>query len=142
MAACINDLGQSLDRSWSGRSFRTGEIKRFNTLEDYKQYTKSLERQGTYCAEIEPKYTDGYKPGKQTTNTGFLQFQERDPIAQAKYSAMSPGWEGVESSDAAIAKGVYDLDMAEKNREDLRKKQPVFQLPQAPPETMWNCSIQ
>ena len=142
MAACINDLGQNLDRSWSGRSFRTGESKRFNTLQDYNQYTKALELQGTYCADIEPKYTDGYKPGKQTSHTGFLQFQERDPIAQAKYSAMSPGWEGAESSDAAIAKGVYDLDKAEKNREDLRKKQPVFQLPQAPPETMWNCSIQ
>ena len=142
--ACIDDLGQNLDRTWSGRSVRTGEIKRFKTLEDYNQYTKALEIQGTYCAVVDPKYTQGYTPGKQTTNTGFLQFQERDPVAQSKYSAMSSSWEGVESSESAIAKGVYDLDMAEKNRQDLRAKrpQPVFQMPQAPPESTWNCSIQ
>ena len=142
--ACITNLEQNLDRSWTGLSIRTGQARKFQTLEDYNRYVASLEVQGTYCPEIEAKYTQGYKPGNQTTSTGFLQFQERDPVSQGKYSAMSPGWEGAESSDAAIAKGIYDLDMAEKNREDLRAKkpQPVFQMPQAPPETMWNCSIQ
>ena len=55
---------------------------------------------------------------------------------------MSPSWEGIESSEKAIAQGVYDLDKAEKNREDLRAKkpQPVLQMPVAEPE--WNCSIQ
>ena len=142
--ACITNLEQNLDRTWAGLSIRTGQTRKFQTLEDYNRYVKSLEVQGTYCPEIEAKYTSAYKPGNQTTSTGFLQFQERDPVSQAKYSAMSPGWEGAESSDAAIAKGIYDLDMAEKNRADLRAKkpQPVFQMPQAPPETMWNCSIQ
>ena len=143
-SACITNLEQNLDKSWVGRSVRTGETRKFQTLEDYNRYLKSLEVQGTYCPDVEAKYTQGYTPGKQTTSTGFLQFQERDPIAQAKYSAMSPKWEGVESSESAIAKGVYDLDMAEKNRQDLRAKrpQPVFQMPQAPKESTWNCSIQ
>jgi hypothetical protein len=142
--ACITDLEQQLDRSWSGRAVKTGETKKFTTLDDYKRYVKSLETQGTYCPEVEAKYTAAYKPGTNTTRTGFLEFQARDPVAQSKYSAMSSSWEGIDSSEAAIARGDYDLDRAEKNREDLRAKrpQPVLQMPQQPVETSWNCSIQ
>ena len=139
-AACITDLEQNLDRSWVGRSVRTGETRKFNTLDDYNRYVKSLETQGTYCPEVEAKYTQAYKPGTNTTHTGFLEFQQRDPVSQARYSAMSPSWEGIESSEAAIARGVYDLDMAEKNRQDLRAKRPQ-PMPQAP-EPQWNCAIQ
>lgn len=139
--ACITDLEQQLDRTWSGRAVKTGETKKFNTLDDYKQYTKSLEKQGTYCAEVEAKYMEQYTPGKNTTPTGFLEFQPRDPVAQAKYSAMSSSWEGIQSSEAAIARGDYDLDKAEKNRQDLRAKRPQPQMPQ-PVESTWNCSIQ
>ena len=140
--ACITDLEQQLDRTWSGRMVKTGQTKKFTTLDDYQRYLKSLEAQGTYCPEVEAKYTQAYKPGTNTTPTGFLEFQARDPVAQSKYSAMSPTWEGIESSESAIAKGLYDLDKAEKNREDLRAKkpQPVLQMPTAEPE--WNCSIQ
>ena len=142
--ACITDLGQNLDRTWSGRMVKTGETKRFNTLEDYTRYTKSLEMQGTFCPEVEAKYTQGYTPGKNTTPTGFMEFQPRDPVAQAKYSAMSSGWEGIVSSEAAIARGDYDLDMAEKTRQDLRakKSQPVLQMPGTEPQPTWNCSVQ
>lgn len=139
-AACITDLEQQLDRTWSGRMVKTGETKKFNTLDDYNRYLKSLEMQGTYCPEVEAKYTQAYKPGTNTTRTGFLEFQARDPVAQAKYSAMSSSWEGIESSEAAIARGEYDLDRAEKTRQDLRAKRPQ-PMPQ-PPETSWNCSIQ
>ena len=141
-AACITDLEQQLDRTWSGRMVKTGETKKFTTLDDYQRYLKSLETQGTYCPEVEAKYTQAYKPGTNTTPSGFLEFQPRDPVTQAKYSAMSPSWEGIESSEAAIARGLYDLDKAEKNRQDLRAKkpQPVLQMPTAEPE--WNCSIQ
>lgn len=52
--------------------------------------------------------------------TGFLEFKPRDPVSQAKYSAMSPTWEGIESSNKAIASGVYDLDRADTNRKQLR----------------------
>ncbi len=142
--ACITDLEQQLDRSWSGRAVKTGETKKFNTLDDYTRYVKSLEKQGTYCPEVEAKYMQQYTPGKNTTPTGFLEFQPRDPVTQAKYSAMSPSWEGIDSSEAAIARGDYDLDRAEKNRKDLRAKrpQPVLEMPKAPEETSWNCSIQ
>jgi hypothetical protein len=142
-AACVTDLEQQLDRSWSGRVVKTGETKKFNTLDDYNRYIKSLQTQGTYCPEVEAKYVQQYTTGKNTTPTGFLEFQPRDPDAQAKYSAMSSSWEGIESSEAAIARGDYDLDRAEKNRQDLRAKrpQPVLQVP-TPPETSWNCSIQ
>ena len=52
--------------------------------------------------------------------TGFLEFKPRDPVAQSKYSAMSPTWEGINSSNKAIASGAYDLDQADKNRKNLR----------------------
>lgn len=142
--ACITTVEQQLDRTWSGRTARTGETKAFKTLEDYTQYTKSLETQGTYCPAIQPIYTDAYTPGTNTTRTGFLEFQPRDPVAQSKHSAMSSTWEGVASSEAAIARGDYDLDQAEKTRQDLRAKrpQPTLQMPTGPTETEWNCSIQ
>jgi len=142
MAACITDLEQQLDRSWSGRIVKTGETKKFTTLDDYNRYVKSLQTQGTYCPDVEAKYVAQYTQGKNTTPTGFLEFQPRDPAGQAKYSAMSPSWEGLESSESAIARGDYDLDRAEKIRQDLRGKQPVVRtLPEAV-ETSWNCSIQ
>ena len=87
----------------------------------YEQYTRALANQS------QPP-------------TGFMEFQVRDPKTQAKYDAMSPTWEGVASSDAAIARGDYALDSAEKNRQELRNKGPPAE-PQ-PVETSWNCSIQ
>jgi hypothetical protein len=97
----------------------TGSTQKFKTLDNYNQYVKSLDDQTQY------------KPGVNTTPTGFLEFTPRDQVAQDKYSAVSHTWEGVKSSEAAIASGVYDLDMAEKNREDLRatRAQPVYQNP-------------
>ncbi len=57
-----------------------------------------------------------------TTRTGFLEFKPRDMETQKKYDAMSPHWEGVESSMKAVEQGLYSLDSAEKNRQDLRSK--------------------
>jgi hypothetical protein len=53
---------------------------------------------------------------KTTTTSGFLEFKPRDMVTQRKYDAMSPAWEGVESSNKAVATGVYALDSAEKSR--------------------------
>jgi hypothetical protein len=140
--ACITRIEQRLDRSWEGHSVKTGQIRPFKTLADYEQYTKSLEAQGTYCPSIDPIYTQGYTPGKNTTPSGFLEFQPRDAQSQSKYSAMSPSWEGIQSSEAAIARGDYDLDHAEKTRQELRGTKPKVQsIPQAV-ETSWNCSVQ
>jgi len=118
---------------------------KFVTLADYQQYTKSLEAQGKYCAPLTPIYNTQYTTGTSTQNTGFMEFQPRDPGKQAMYSAMSDKWEGVASSEAAIARGDYDLDRAEKNREDLRKPgQPKLLMPgEGKPADAWgNCSIQ
>lgn len=80
---------------------------------------------------------------KSSQQTGFLEFKPRDMETQKRYDAYSPSWEGEESSNKAIASGLYDLDRAEKNRQDLRatKVQPKFQNPQ-PTESSWNCIIQ
>lgn len=69
-----------------------------------------------------------------TTRTGFLEFKPRDMASQEKYDAMSPAWEGEESSNKAIAKGVYDLDRAEKNRQELRSLPPPV-MPEFQPES-------
>jgi hypothetical protein len=142
--ACITSLDQNVDRSWAGRAIKTGEISKFNTLDDYKQYTQSLQTQGTYCPVVEPHYTSAYKPGENRTPSGFMEFQPRDPVGQAKHSAMSDTWEGIESSNQAIARGDYSLDMAEANRADLRaqKHQTVLQMPKGPVDSGWNCIVQ
>lgn len=143
--ACLRSLEQtSIDGTWIGRELRTNREMKFNTLADYQQYTKSLESQGKYCGPVTPIYNTQYTPGENRTSTGFMEFTPRDPGKQAKYSAMSPAWEGVASSEAAIARGDYDLDRAEKDREDLRTKrpQPKLTMPGEGPQAQWSCSIQ
>ena len=143
--ACITSLEQtSIDGTWVGRDIRTNREMKFITLEDYKQYTKSLEAQGKYCAPVTPIYNTQYVKGESRQSSGFMEFLPRDPEKNAKYSAMSPAWEGVASSEAAIARGDYDLDRAEKNREDLKAKpsQPRLAMPGEGPQPEWSCSIQ
>jgi len=66
-----------------------------------------------------------------TTRTGFLEFKPRDMDTQRKYDAMSPAWEGIDSTNAAIARGDYSLDAAEATRQELREQ--VSNEPKAPP---------
>jgi hypothetical protein len=68
-----------------------------------------------------------------TPATGFKQFAPRDPETQAKYDAMQSTWQGVESSDKAIAAGLYKLDYASDDR-SMRPKQPLILPPAAPPK--------
>lgn len=58
-----------------------------------------------------------------TTPTGFLEFKPRDMNIQRKYDAMSPSWEGVDSSMKAVDQGVYALDSAEATRQEMRETQ-------------------
>jgi hypothetical protein len=143
--ACLRSLEQtSIDGTWIGRDLRTNREMKFNTLADYQQYTKSLESQGKYCAPVTPIYNTQYVKGESQQETGFMEFQPRDPAKQAKYSAMSPAWEGITSSEAAIARGDYDLDRADKIRTDLRAKKapPKLLMPGEGQQSEWNCSIQ
>ncbi len=77
---------------------------------------------------------------KNTTPTGFLEFKPRDEAAQAKYSAMSPNWEGIESTNAAIARGEFALDSAEPAR--LREKKTSQPPPQPKSQAASSCVIQ
>jgi hypothetical protein len=144
--ACINYLNQNGDTGvWTGVERSTGKARTFNTLEDYKQYTKSLESQGTYCGTVDPQYAPSYKPGQNTTPTGFLEFRPRDPVTQAKYDALSKTWEGVESSEKAVASGLYSLDAAEATRQELRAQyKPATAIPRLTETTNQTktCSIQ
>jgi hypothetical protein len=103
-------------------------------LSDYENYLKALRGEATGTIP-----NTSYNTKRNTTPTGFKEFSPRDEVAQAKYDALSPTWEGIESSEAAIARGDYDLDRAEKNRAELRKNVPQlnFQksggLPPPPP---------
>lgn len=86
---------------------------------DYNNYLKALESK-----KIESVPSTTYNTKRNTTPSGFMEFKARDEAAQAKYDALSPAWEGIESSEKAIARGDYDLDRAEKNRAELRKEVP------------------
>jgi hypothetical protein len=82
------------------------------TLSQYAEYTQSL--------------------AVHTPATGFKQFAPRDPVTQAKYDAMQSTWQGVESSDKAIAAGDYKLDYASDDR-GSRPSKPLVLPPAAPP---------
>ena len=57
---------------------------------------------------------------KTTTPSGFLEFKPRDMTTQVKYDAMSPEWQGVDSSIKAVERGDYALDSAEKGRDPTK----------------------
>ena len=98
---------------------------------NYKDYVVAIDKQST------PSTTYN---AQTTTRSGFLEFKPRDMDTQKKYDAMSPAWEGVESSMKAVERGEYSLDSAEKNRAELRKQQPIVPTVS---ETKWNnCVIQ
>jgi hypothetical protein len=93
------------------------------TLDQYAAYTRSL--------------------AVQTPATGFKEFSPRNPEIHSKYDAMDSAWQGEESSNKAIASGVYALDYAS----DDRSKKPNQQLlpPKAAPpkkEETWFCVVQ
>jgi hypothetical protein len=69
-----------------------------------------------------------------TPATGFKQFAPRDPETQAKYDAMQSTWLGVESSDKAIAAGLYKLDYASDDRSMQTKKTPTLPPPAPEPK--------
>jgi hypothetical protein len=86
------------------------------TLTQYAEYTRSL--------------------AVHTPATGFKQFAPRDPVTQAKYDAMQSSWHGVESSDKAIAQGLFKLDYASDDRSARPPK------PAAPPKDSGFCVVQ
>ena len=89
-------------------------------LDHYAKYTKAIEH---------------------TTATGFLEFAPRDPVTQSKYDAMQSTWQGEESSNKAIAEGVYSLDMAEANTRDLKQGPNMIPPPAPEPKKEGWCSI-
>lgn len=98
---------------------------------NYKDYVVALDQQS--------KPSTSYN-AQTTTRSGFLEFKPRDMETQKKYDAMSPAWEGVESSMKAVERGEYSLDSAEKNRLELRKQKNIIPTVS---ESKWNnCVIQ
>lgn len=91
------------------------------TLTQYAEYTQSLE--------------------VHTPASGFKQFAPRDPVTQAKYDAMQSSWLGVESSDKAIAQGLYKLDYASDDR-SARPNKKLILPPAAPPKESGFCVVQ
>jgi hypothetical protein len=86
------------------------------TMSQYEEYNRSL--------------------AIQTPATGFKEFTPRDSATQAKYDAMQDTWQGVESSDKAIASGAYKLDYASDDRSSKSIKQPPA------PKDEWFCVVQ
>jgi hypothetical protein len=108
--ACIASLNKADDGSWVGRTV-DGQTKIFATLPQYRAYVASIDS----CKPIQ-----AWTPGVTTSETGFKEFTPRDSLTQAKYDATSVTWEGPDSSDAAVARGVYSLDSADAARRELR----------------------
>ena len=104
---------------------------------DYKDYVVS-----------EPAKPSTAYNATSTIPTGFMEFKPRDMVTQTKYDAMSPSWQGVASSTAAVARGDYSLDSAETTRRELREqiKIPYVGKPQsiqveAAPARVWDSAL-
>lgn len=123
--ACLDELNQSKDKTWIGIS-RSGEMRKFETLGDFKKYQDALG-----CREIRPAPYVEPIAGKNTYRTGFLEFKPRDEATQARFDATSDQWEGVYASDAAVKQGVFIEDSAEPAR--IREIKPQRSLP--PPQS-------
>jgi hypothetical protein len=121
--ACLDELNQAKDKTWIGIS-RTGEMRKFETLGDFKKYQDALG-----CREIRPAPYVEPIAGKNTYQTGFLEFKPRDPETQARFDATSDQWEGVYASDAAVKRGLYIEDSAEPSRIREKKPQPMMAPP-------------
>jgi len=97
---------------------------KLSATEQYKRYTQSID--------------------KLYTHTGFLEFSPRDKETQSKYDAMQPTWEGIESSDKAIARGEYALDHASDDRGSKSTVQitpPIPKTEPPPKESSWFCVV-
>ncbi len=84
-----------------------------------------------YIVADKPKPSTAYN-ATSTTHTGFLEFKPRDMDTQKKYDAMSPAWEGVESSMKAVQQGVYALDSAETTKREARPQYAPSEVPLPP----------
>jgi hypothetical protein len=94
-------------------------------------------------AKTLPQYADYTQAlAIHTPATGFKQFAPRDPETQAKYDAMQSTWLGVESSDKAIAAGLYKLDYDSDDRSMPPKQTPVLPPPVAPKKEEGFCVVQ
>lgn len=98
-------------------------------IKQYSDYLKAIEGEAPPMTSVPSTM---YNTQRNTTPTGFLEFQPRDMNTQRKYDALSPSWEGVQSSEAAVARGDYSLDSAEATRQELREKIPPRQVPETP----------
>ena len=140
--ACLDELNQSKDKTWIGIS-RSGEMRKFETLGDFKKYQDALG-----CREIRPAPYVEPIAGKNTYRTGFLEFKPRDEATQARFDATSDQWEGVYASDAAVKQGLFIEYSAEPSRIREKKPQPMLPPPQseratpAPAKTNDLCVVQ
>jgi hypothetical protein len=98
----------------------------------------------TIGASVPPLRPNGGTPGllpqytqyATSTAASFKTFTPRDPGTQAKYDAMSPAWEGVDSTNKAIARGDFKLDTVPTSTYTAPGKEPP------PPSSDWFCVVQ
>jgi hypothetical protein len=91
---------------WIGKS-STGEVRMFQTLDDYKQYLANLSASGRVCPDASVPVAPPESTVKNTPHTGFLEFLPRNQEQQSKFSAMSPGWLGQKATEDALNKGAF-----------------------------------
>jgi len=97
----------------------------------------------TIGSSVPPLRPNGGTPGLlpqytqyASTAPSFKTFTPRDPATQAKYDAMSTSWQGVESTNNAIARGDFKLDTVPTSTYTAPDKEP-------PPQSSdWFCVVQ
>lgn len=95
-----------IGEGWVGKS-TTGEVRYFQSLQDYKQFLNNLANSGKVCPDVSVPYIPPKETTSRTYPPGFLEFLPRNIEEQTKYSAMSPNWLGQEATNKAIDQGKF-----------------------------------
>lgn len=109
-----------IGEGWVGKS-TSGETRYFQSLNDYTTFLSNLASAGKVCPNVSVPVAKPSSGMVKTPATGFLEFLPRNTVDQKKYSAMSPYWEGQESSSRAVAQGKFsEEEVYRQNTSDVR----------------------
>jgi hypothetical protein len=105
---CLSSV-YPLGEQWVGKS-TSGETRLFQSLDDYKNFLQNLASSGRVCPDVSVPVAKPATGTVRTPRTGFLEFLPRNSAEQKKYSAMSPYWEGQQSTEKALETGKFSAE--------------------------------
>jgi hypothetical protein len=106
---CMQNLYPIGKDLWVGKTF-DGQAKQFKSLPEYRAYLNKLSDASHECPDVSRPIVQKGDKVDVTPFFGFMEFKPQNPVEQAKYSAMSPYWEGTDETLKALNRGLFKTD--------------------------------